>query len=124
MSEPFKIAIAGLGTVGAGTLKLLAEQSGLLALRAGRPLQVSAVSARSRGADRGVDISAFEWFDDAVELARAADCDAVVELIGGSNGAAKAVCEAAMAAGRSVVTANKAMLAIHGTELARRAEEA
>lgn len=124
MSEPFKIAIAGLGTVGAGTLKLLAEQSELLALRAGRPLQVSAVSARSRGADRGVDISAFEWFDDAVELARAADCDAVVELIGGSNGAAKAVCEAAMAAGRSVVTANKAMLAIHGTELARRAEEA
>lgn len=124
MTEPFKIAVAGLGTVGAGSLKLLAEQAELLALRAGRPLRVAAVSARNRNAERGVDIGGIDWHDDAVEMARAADIDAVVELIGGSDGAAKAVCEAAIAAGRHVVTANKALLAIHGAELARQAEAA
>ncbi|MBE9554017.1 MAG: homoserine dehydrogenase, partial [Proteobacteria bacterium] len=63
-----KIAVAGLGTVGAGTLKLLDEQAELLGLRAGRALQVTAVSARNRNLDRGVDISRFQWFDDAVEM--------------------------------------------------------
>ncbi len=124
MSGTCRIAIAGLGTVGAGTVRILAEQAELLALRAGRPLAVVAVSARNRSADRGVDITRYDWFDDAVDMARSADVDAVVELIGGSDGAAKAVCEAAIAAGRHVVTANKAMLAIHGTALARSAESA
>jgi homoserine dehydrogenase len=119
-----KIAVAGLGTVGAGTLKLLDEQAELLELRAGRALQVTAVSARNRNLDRGVDISRFQWFDDAVEMARSADADVVVELIGGSDGAAKAVCEAAFKAGRHVVTANKALLAHHGTDLATKAEAA
>ena len=124
MTSPLKIAVAGLGTVGAGTLKLLDEQAKLLALRAGRALQVTAVSARNRNLDRGVDISVYQWFDDAVEMARSADADVVVELIGGSNGAAKAVCEAAFAAGRHAVTANKALLAHHGTDLAAKAEAA
>ncbi|MCK5274865.1 MAG: homoserine dehydrogenase, partial [Alphaproteobacteria bacterium] len=124
MTDSLKIAIAGLGTVGAGTLKLLNEQAELLGLRAGRALQVTAVSARNRNLDRGVDISRFQWFDDAVEMARSADADVVVELIGGSDGAAKAVCEAAFAAGRHVVTANKALLAHHGTDLAMKAEAA
>ena len=124
MTAPLKIAVAGLGTVGAGTLKLLDQQAELLGLRAGRALQVTAVSARNRNLDRGVDISGFQWFDDAVEMARSADADAVVELIGGSDGAAKAVCEAAFEAGRHVVTANKALLAHHGTYLAMKAESA
>lgn len=124
MTEPLKIAVAGLGTVGAGTLKLLSDQADLLGLRAGRQLRVTAVSARNRNAERGVDISAYQWFDDAVEMARGADADVVVELVGGSDGAARAVCEAAFAAGRHVVTANKALLAHHGTALARQAEAA
>lgn len=124
MTDPLKIAVAGLGTVGAGTLKLLGEQAELLALRSGRALQVTAVSARNRNLDRGVDISGFQWFDDAVGMARSADADVVVELIGGSDGAAKAVCEAAFEAGRHVVTANKALLAHHGTDLAAKAEAA
>jgi len=124
MTKPLKIAIAGLGTVGAGTLKLLSEQAELLSLRSGRTLQVTAVSARNRNLNRGIDISACQWFDDAVEMARSADADAVVELIGGSDGAAKAVCEAAFEAGRHVVTANKALLAHHGTDLATKAEAA
>ncbi len=124
MSEARKIAVAGLGTVGAGTVKLLSEQAKLLALRAGRALEITAVSARDRKTDRGVDLSGFTWWDDAVAMAREADADVVVELIGGSDGAAKAVCEAAFAAGRHVVTANKALLAIHGTDLARQAEAA
>lgn len=124
MTNPLKIAVAGLGTVGAGTLKLLSEQAELLNLRSGRALQVTAVSARNRNLDRGVDISACQWFDDAVEMARSADAEVVVELIGGSDGAAKAVCEAAFEAGRHVVTANKALLAHHGTDLAMKAEAA
>ncbi len=124
MSDPLKIAVAGLGTVGAGTVKLLEQQADLLSLRAGRPLQVTAVSARSRGRDRGVELSSFAWHDDAAAMAREADADVVVELIGGSDGAARAVCEAAFAAGRHVVTANKALLAMHGAALARAAEAA
>ncbi len=124
MSEPLKIAIAGLGTVGAGTVKLLSEQADLLALRAGRALEITAVSARGRGRDRGVDLGGFEWYDDPVAMARDSGADVVVELIGGSDGAARAVCEAGFAARRHVVTANKALLAIHGTELARQAEAA
>ena len=124
MTQPLKIAIAGLGTVGAGTLRILHEQSNLLAQRCGRALAVSAVSARSRQRDRGVSIDAFEWFDDPVAMARGGDADVVVELIGGEDGIAKAVLEAAIGAGRHVVTANKALLAHHGTALARAAEAA
>jgi homoserine dehydrogenase len=121
---PLKIALAGLGTVGAGTLKLLSAQAGLLEQRCGRALRVTAVSARDRKRDRGVDIAPYRWFDDPVEMASHADADVVVELIGGSDGPAKALTEAAMAGGRHVVTANKAMLALHGPELAAAAEKA
>ena len=124
MSKPLKIAIAGLGTVGAATLRVLHEQAGLLGDRCGRSLEVTAVSARSRNKDRGVDIGALAWFDDPVEMARSADADVLVELIGGADGVAKALSEAAFAGGRHVVTANKALLAHHGTALARQAEGA
>ena len=124
MSVPLKIALAGLGTVGAGTLELLAAQADLLERRCGRPIQVTAVSARDRTRDRGVDLSPYLWFDDAVEMAALADADVIVELIGGSDGPAKALTEAAIRAGRHVVTANKAMVALHGLELGAAAEEA
>ncbi|MEE2971184.1 MAG: homoserine dehydrogenase [Pseudomonadota bacterium] len=123
MSDTVKIAIAGLGTVGAGTIQLLSEQAGLLERRCGRALSVTAVSARDRNRERGVDISGFEWFDDPAEMAARADADIVVELIGGEDGAALATCEAAIAAGRGVVTANKALIAHHGTSLAAAAEK-
>lgn len=122
MSAPLKIAVAGLGTVGAGVLSLLQKHAGLIAERGGRTLQVVAVSARERKKDRGVDISDFAWFDDPVAMAGAEEVDLVVELIGGANGPAKAVVEAALDRGRHVVTANKALLAHHGTALAARAE--
>ena len=124
MAQPLKIAIAGLGTVGAGTLRLLAGQSDLIANRAGRPLAVTAVSARDRDRNRGVDLSGFAWFDDAAKMAAEADADVVVELIGGSDGPAKDTCHAALAAGRHVVTANKALIAHHGSALADTAEAA
>ena len=124
MSRPLKIAIAGLGTVGAGVLRLLWENGDLVARRCGRPVVVTAVSARARDRDRGVDLSEARWFDDAVQMAREADADVVVELIGGADGVARSLCEAAIAAGRHVVTANKALLAHHGTALARAAESA
>jgi homoserine dehydrogenase len=124
LSQPLKIAIAGLGTVGAGVLRLLWENGDLLARRCGRPIHVTAVSARKRDRDRGVDLAKVRWFDDAARMAREADADVVVELIGGADGVARSVCEAAIAAGRHVVTANKALLAHHGTALARAAEGA
>lgn len=124
MSRPLRIGIAGLGTVGAAVARIITEKPDLLALRAGQPLQITAVCARSRDKDRGVDLSAIEWFDDPCAMARSDTVDIFVELIGGSDGAAKAAVEAAIAAGKPVVTANKALLAVHGSALARAAEAA
>lgn len=122
MAEPLRIGIAGLGTVGAATVDLLRRNAASIAARAGRPLEVVAVSARDRRRDRGVDLTSLEWFDDPVALARAPGIDCVVELMGGSDGPAKATVEAALGAGRAVVTANKALLARHGAALAALAE--
>lgn len=122
MRPPLKIAVAGLGTVGAGVLKLLAENRELLAKRCGRHIDVVAVSARDRTRQRGVSLDGMAWFDDPAEMAARADADAIVELIGGSNGPALTAVEAAIAHGRHVVTANKALLAHYGTSLARTAE--
>jgi homoserine dehydrogenase len=122
MSAPLKIAIAGLGTVGGGLLRLLHDNAGPIAARCGRRIVVTAVSARARGRDRGVDLAGVEWFDDAAQMAAQADCDVVVELIGGSDGIARRTVDAAIARGRHVVTANKALLAHHGAALARAAE--
>lgn len=124
MSEPFKIAIAGLGTVGVGVLKVLEANGTRIARRCGRPIEVVAVSARNREKDRGVDLSAYTWFDDPVAMARESGADAIVELIGGSSGPAKAVAEAAFAAGVHVITANKAMIAVNGRALGEQAEAA
>ena len=124
MSAPLKVAVAGLGVVGAETVHLIAAQAEILAQRSGRPVQVTAVSARDRDKDRGLDLGSIAWFDDSVAMAREADADVVCELIGGSDGIAKDACEAAIAAGRHVVTANKALIAMHGAALGRAAEAA
>jgi homoserine dehydrogenase len=123
MSDVLKVAVAGLGTVGAETVKVLAENAELLASRAGRPIRVVAVSARDRNKDRGLNLIGIDWHDDAVELARRGDVDVVAELIGGSEGKAKDLVETALGAGKSVVTANKALLAHHGAALGALAEE-
>lgn len=120
--KPLRLGIAGLGTVGAGVLKILRRQGPLLDARTGRPIEAVAVSARDRTRDRGVPIDGFAWEDDPVALARRDDVDVFVELMGGSDGPAKAATEAALAAGKDVVTANKALLALHGQALAEAAE--
>ncbi|MBO88303.1 MAG: homoserine dehydrogenase [Rickettsiales bacterium] len=124
MSEAIKLAVAGLGTVGLGTIDLLAKQADLLEERSGRRIEIVAVSARDRLKKRGVDLSRYQWFDDPVDMAQKAAVDVFVELIGGSKGSAKDACEAAIAANRHVVTANKALIAEHGTTLAIAAETA
>ncbi len=123
MSNPLRVGIAGLGTVGASVIKLLERQSAALASRTGRSIEVRAVSARERGRERGVDLAGLRWFDDPVELAKSGDIDLFVELIGGAEGPAREAVEAALAAGKSVVTANKALLAKHGMALAALAEK-
>jgi len=122
LNQPLNIAIAGLGTVGAATVRLLQDHGALLARRCGRDIMISAVSARDRSRDRGLELKDIEWVDDPLALARRPGIDAVVELIGGSDGIARELVEATLAAGRHVVTANKALVAHHGTALARLAE--
>ena len=122
MSEQktWRIGVAGLGTVGAGLLSFLADRPNFAP--AGGRAVVTGVSARSRSRPRPVDISSLAWFDDPVALAASPDNDIFVELIGGSDGSAKAAVETALRAGKPVVTANKALLAEHGVELAVLAE--
>ena len=124
MTEPLRLGIAGLGTVGVGILRIVQSHAELLEKRAGRPVVISAVSARSRAKDRGVDLSGYAWEDDPVALATRPDIDVFVEVMGGSEGPAKDATEAAIKAGKDVVTANKALLAIHGQALAELAEDA
>ncbi|MEX2614537.1 MAG: homoserine dehydrogenase [Alphaproteobacteria bacterium] len=124
MSSPVRVAVAGLGNVGAETVRLLAGQKDLLALRCGRPIVVTAVSARDSSRDRGISLDGIAWFDDPVAMARDAEADLVLELIGGSEGVAHEVCKAAIGAGRHVVTANKALIAVHGASLGTAAEAA
>ena len=124
MDKPIKIAVAGLGTVGAGVLRLLRHHEKRLASRAGRSLVVSDVSARDRHKDRGVALDSMIWHDDPVTMARESEATMFLELIGGSEGTAKAAVEAALDSGKDVVTANKALIAHHGAALARRAAKA
>jgi homoserine dehydrogenase len=123
MAQPLRVAVAGLGTVGAALVAQVARQHAALTARCGRAIDIVAVCARSRGKDRGVDLKKIKWFADPMELARAPDIDVFVELIGGAGDPAKAAVGAALAAGKSVVTANKALLAKHGVALAGRAEK-
>ncbi|MCU4181851.1 homoserine dehydrogenase [Bosea sp. BH3] len=121
-NPPLRIGLAGLGTVGASVLKILRRRENALAARCGRAIRVTGVSARDRNRDRGVDLDGLAWFDDPVALAQSPEIDCFVELVGGSDGPAKAAVEAALAAGKHVVTANKALLAAHGVALAELAE--
>ncbi len=124
MNRPLDIAIAGLGTVGAGVVRLLDTNAALIAGRTGRAIRVVAVSARDRGRDRGIDLSRVDWTDDMAALARRDDADVVVELVGGADGPALALAQDALGRGRHFVTANKAMVAHHGMALAELAEAA
>ncbi|WP_075215869.1 homoserine dehydrogenase [Mongoliimonas terrestris] len=122
MSNPLRLGVAGLGTVGASVLKIVRNNAAALAARAGRPVVVTAVSARDRMRDRGLDLTGIAWHDDPAALAADPSVDVVLELIGGASGPAEAVVRAALFAGKPVITANKALLARHGVELARIAE--
>ena len=124
MNGALKVGVAGLGTVGAGTVRLIEQQARLLSARAGRDIRVTAVAARDHSRRRDVAIDSYTWHDDARALATSNDVDVVVELIGGADGVAKQVVDAAIAHGKHVVTANKALIAHHGTALARAAEKA
>jgi homoserine dehydrogenase len=124
MAEPLRIALAGLGTVGGGVIRLIETNGALIARRAGRPIEIAAVCARDRSKDRGVDLSRYTWEDDMTLLAERAGVDVVVELVGGADGPALALARRTLAAGKGLVTANKAMIAHHGMELAAAAEAA
>ena len=122
MTTPLRLGIAGLGTVGVGIVRIVQKHAELLEKRAGRPVVITAVSARSKTKNRDVDLSDYAWEDDPVHLAKRTDIDVFIEVMGGSEGPAKDATEAAIAAGHDVVSANKALLAIHGQSIAEAAE--
>ena len=123
MTHRLRIGIAGLGTVGASVFQLIERQNNRLVLRTGREIKVTAVAARDKTRDRGIDVSGLAWFDDPVALAQSDQIDVFVELMGGDEGPARLAVEAAIRAGKTVVTANKALLAKHGMALARLAKQ-
>ncbi len=118
-----RLGVAGLGTVGAGVCRIVEEHAASLASRGGRDIVVTGVSARDRSRDRGIDLSGYQWFENAAELAVSDDIDVFVEMIGGEEGVAREATAAALQNGKHVVTANKALIAVHGTELAGMAED-
>jgi homoserine dehydrogenase len=120
--RPLSVGLAGLGTVGLGVLRMLRENAPLIGARAGRPITVTAISARDRTKDRGENFACLRWYDDPVALAADQGLDVVVEVIGGTGDPAYSLVLNTLRAGRPVVTANKALLAHHGTELAAAAE--
>jgi homoserine dehydrogenase len=122
MQTPFKIAIAGLGTVGQGVIEIIQKNAVLIERRTGRAVEIVAVSSFSASKKRSVDISKYQWVDNAVELTGLPDVDCVVELIGGEDGVAHELVSHALENGKHVVTANKAMVARHGLKLAQNAE--
>jgi homoserine dehydrogenase len=122
MTSPLRIGVIGLGTVGAALVRTLQSNADFITMRAGRGIEVVAVSARDKTRDRGFNIDKLGWFDDPIALAKAEGIDCVVELVGGSDGIAKNIVEAALTSGKHVVTANKALLAKHGGALAKLAE--
>lgn len=121
-AAPLRLGLAGLGTVGLGVVKIVQSQADLITARTGRAVQITAVSARDRTKNRDADLSGYAWETDPVALARRDDIDVFVEVMGGHDGPAKHATEAAIAAGKDVVTANKALLAHHGQALAIAAE--
>ena len=123
MSDVLKVGVAGLGTVGASVVRLLSEHGAQITRKCGRPVMVTAVCARDKSRDRGIDVTGLDWYSDANEMAAKADIDVFVELIGGDSGPAEDSVRSALTRGVHVVTANKALLARHGNELAALAEE-
>ena len=123
-AKPLRIGLAGLGTVGIGVVKIVQQHADLIAKRIGRPVQITAVSARDKSKNRDADLSGYAWETDPVALAKRDDVDVFVEVMGGHEGAAKLATEAAIASGKDVVSANKALLAHHGQALALAAESA
>lgn len=122
MTNTLNIAIAGLGTVGVGTFNILTQKQSLLQKRSNTTFNITAVSAKNKNKDRGIDINSIHWEDNPVALADRDDVDIVLELIGGDSGTAYDLCKKALENGKHVVTANKALIAHHGLELATIAE--
>ncbi|MBT7605596.1 MAG: homoserine dehydrogenase, partial [Kordiimonadaceae bacterium] len=123
MSSPLKVAIAGLGNVGVGVVKILEQHKKLIADRAGREIFITTVCARNRAADRGIDISAYAWAEDVRKISDSDDVDIVIELIGGEGGVAFDIAKNTLNKSKSLVTANKAMIAHRGAQLAELAQK-
>ena len=122
-NKPLNIGVAGLGTVGAGVVKILQSNKALITARCGREINIISVSASNQNKDRGVDLSSYEWADDLSSMAQHDNVDCIIECIGGAEGAVKDFVEESLKNGKHVVTANKALVATHGVEFSKIAEQ-
>ena len=118
--KTLKLGIAGLGHVGCGLIDLVQKQE---TLRLPGKVEIAGVTARNRNRNRPVSTDGYAWFDDASKLAADDSINVFVELIGGSDGPAKVAVETALKSGKAVITANKALIAMHGQELAELARD-
>lgn len=123
IKKPLKIGVAGLGTVGAGVIKILQNNQDVIKDRCGRAIEVVSVSASNKSKDRGIDLSNYEWADDLMSMATHKEIDCIVECIGGSEGLVKDFVQSVLENSKHVVTANKALVATHGVQFANIAED-
>lgn len=123
MPKEIRLGIAGLGNVGASLVRLIDERAECIERELDIRLTIAGVAARDICRERDFDINRFSWYSDAVALAKSPDIDIFIELIGGEESIAAAAIKAALNAGRNVVTANKALLAHKGIELADLAQQ-
>ena len=123
MNNPINVALCGLGTVGSAVFRLINDKSELFKRRFGAEIKIVAVSARNKNKERDICLNDVAWFDDGIEMAKVSDANVVVELVGGSEGVALEVCQKALSTGKDIVTANKALLAVHGFDLSKLADE-
>jgi homoserine dehydrogenase len=120
--DPVKVGLLGLGTVGGGTLNVLTRNAQEIARRAGRDIQITQAAAKAYDPDALIGLDRVEITDDAFAVVKNPDIDIVVELIGGYSPARELVLEA-IENGKHVVTANKALIAMHGNEIFEAAEK-
>ena len=123
MSQNLNIVIAGLGTVGSATINLIEKNKNIFSLKSGLKINIVGIFAKNRFKKRTFQKNKYKWFNDPIKMIEQKNVDIVIELIGGETGIAKKICYKTLKNKKNLITANKALLAHEGFELAKLAEK-